>query len=175
VGLADAPGLRKLQLYHGRTIDPSASLVEDFRPGEPIEAIKLVPVMAFGGMEEILNLADLGIVKIDVEGGEAEVINSMRFALQKFQPWLIVEILPCYTASNVVRLDRQRKIEEIMRAAGYAMFRILKTPRGSFLSLSELKEIGVHGRLELSDYVFCPQHDVPILARAVEITLDSAV
>jgi FkbM family methyltransferase len=173
VGLAASPGLRKLQLYHGTTSDPSASLVEDFRPCESVEAIKLVPVMSFAGVEEQLNLRNLGLVKIDVEGGEAEIIGSMRAALASFKPWLIVEILPCYTASNVARLDRQRYIEDVMQAENYAMFRISKTPSGALLGLSEIQEIGIHDSLALSDYVFCPRDDIHTLAGAVNIETHS--
>jgi hypothetical protein len=129
--------------------------------------------MPFAGVQDILNLTDLGIVKIDVEGGEAEIIHSMRIALAEFKPWLIVEILPCYTASNVVRLEKQRMIEDIMRAVGYATFRILKTPSGALLGLTVLKEIGIHGRLELSDYVFCPRDDVPSLLGVVNLVTDA--
>ncbi|NUJ81644.1 FkbM family methyltransferase [Methylocystis sp. FS] len=168
VGLAEATGLRKLQLYHGSTSDPSASLVEGFRPGEAIDATKLVPVMRFADVEEFVALPDLGLVKIDVEGAEVEVISSMRDALSKFKPWLIVEILPCYTANNVARLDRQRKIEAMMRDEQYVMFRIFKTQSGALHGLTEIQEIGIHGSLELSDYVFCPKDDVHALASAVK-------
>jgi FkbM family methyltransferase len=169
VGLAASPGLRKLQLYHGTTSDPTASLVEDFRPGEAVEAIKLVPVMSFAGVEEHVNLRNLGLVKIDVEGGEAEVIGSMRSAIARCKPWLIVEILPCYTPSNVARLDRQRYIEDVMRAENYAMFRISKTPSGALHCLTEIQEIGIHDNLALSDYVFCPREDIHALAGGVNI------
>ncbi len=169
VGLAETAGLRKLQLYHGKTSDPSASLVENFRPGEFVETVKLVPVMRFADIEKLLDLADLGLVKIDVEGSEAEVIASMRDALGRFRPWLIVEVLPCYTVSNLPRLERQHRIENMMRAAEYALFRIVKEASGSLRGLIELREIGVHGRIEFSDYVFCPREDIPSLAAAVEI------
>jgi len=169
VGLAAASGLRKLQLYHGVTTDSTASLVEDFRPGETVEMTKLVPVMRFDDMEGLLGLRDLGLVKIDVEGGEADVIGSMRAALANFKPWLIVEILPCYTANNVARLDSQRKIEDMMHAEQYTMFRILKTQSGALHGLTEIEEIGIHGSLELSDYVFCPRDEVHFLASAVNL------
>ena len=57
----------------------------------------------------------------------------------------------------------------MMRTEGYAMFRILKTPSGSLLGLTELEEIGIHGGLELCDYVFCPRGDVALLSGAVNI------
>lgn len=169
VGLSNEGGLRKLQLYHGTTCDPSASVVEDFRPAQAVDAIKLVPVMRFADVEQVVSLPDLGFVKIDVEGAEAEVIASMRAALARFQPWLIVEILPCYTASNTARVSRQGQIEDMMRDAGYAILRILKTPAGSLAGLTELAEIGVHDRLDFSDYVFCPRGDLHLLRQAVNI------
>ena len=106
VGLAEASGLRKLQLYHGTTVDSKASLVDNFRPGQSIEAIKLVPVMQFDDMNELLSLADLGLVKIDVEGGEAEVQcvpqspNSSRGLLWKFSPATQRPMSPGWTGSG---------------------------------------------------------------------------
>ncbi len=169
LGLAEVPGIRKLQLYHGTTSDPSASLVQDFRPGESISKIKLVPVMAFSDIEVQLGISDLGFVKIDVEGAEAEVICSMRGALSTFKPWLIVEILPCYNAENVVRVTKQRMIESVMRDADYDIFRIIKTASGALQGVYELDEIGIHGEIDLSDYLFLPRNDTPTLSRYVNV------
>ena len=61
----------------------------------------------------------------------------------------------------------------MMRAASYAMFRILKAPSGALLGLTELEEIEIHGSLELSDYLFCPRNDVPSLLGAVNVVADT--
>ena len=54
--------------------------------------MKIVPVFPFGALEEAISLSVLGIVKIDVEGGEADILTSMCEALRRDRPWLVVEI-----------------------------------------------------------------------------------
>jgi FkbM family methyltransferase len=102
VGLGIATGIRKLQLYHGDTVDSEGSLVEGFRPEQVVTNVKLVPVFPYSDIEHALASTDLSVVKIDVEGGEADVLASMRFALVAFRPWIIMEILPmmCATLSE---------------------------------------------------------------------------
>jgi FkbM family methyltransferase len=159
VGLADATGLRRLQLYHGATVDSSASLVEGFRPEQPVSHIKLVPVLPFSAIDDAVDLSTLGLVKVDVEGGEAEVLLSMRQAITRQRPWLIVEILPCYEPANTARMERQQAVEALLRESGYVKFRITKTGGGHLDSLQGIDEIGIHSNLDWCDYVFCPQAD----------------
>lgn len=171
VGIADSSGIRKLHLYYGTDGDLSASLVDNFRPEQVVSLVKLVPVIPFLEIAQVLGIAELGVVKIDVEGGEAEVLASMRNALVSHKPWLIVEILPCYDAKSVDRLDRQRSIERLLREVGYSMFCIVKSPAGDLQHLQAIDEIGIHGNLALSDYVFCPHGDVSTLGDTVHISI----
>ena len=169
VGLANNSGILKLQLYHGITIDSSASLIDDFRPNNAITHVKLVPVFPFSEIERALEVVELGVVKVDVEGGEADVLTSMRKALVEFRPWLIVEILPCYDKSNVERVRRQISIEELMRDVEYNLFRIIKTDSNDWHGVKAIDKIGIHASIEMCDYVFCPYEDAERFSAAVSI------
>jgi FkbM family methyltransferase len=164
-GLASGAGLRKLHLYHGTSVDSSASLVEDFRPRQPISHVKFVAVVPFSEIVRALPVRELAVLKIDIEGGESEVLASMCAELAAWRPWIIVEILPCYDSSNADRLRGQDRIEQQMREADYRILRIMKSREGQLLRLEPIETIGIHGDLTLCDYVLCPSEAVaPLMA-----------
>jgi FkbM family methyltransferase len=167
VGLANETGIKRLQLYYGDGVDSTASLVEGFRPEQKISGIKLVPVCQMSDVESAVALTDLGIVKIDVEGGEQEVMATMHQAIERYQPWLVVEILPCYNLENHERMARQLQIEQQLRDLNYAMFRIAKTTGGRLAGLEAVTTIGIHANASWCDYVFCPQRDIGSLIAAM--------
>jgi FkbM family methyltransferase len=162
VGLGRESGIHGLQLYHGKSVDSSASLVPHFRPDEPVSHIMIVPVFPYSEIERVANIEKLGIVKIDVEGAEADVLMSMVDAIRRDQPVILVEILPCYHDQNKERIDRQQIIEKLICELEYDMYRILKTTDGYLESLEKITQIGIHGQIELSDYLLCPKSVKPI-------------
>ncbi len=159
IGLSKEMGLRRLQLYSGATCDPSASIVEDFRPDQTLTHTKFVPIFPFAMLEQVVKTSDLGIVKIDVEGAEADVLASMKEALMRHLPWVLVEILPCYRDDNHERIERQNSIEALLDEIGYLKFRIMRGANRRFHGLEGINRIGVHGNLDWCDYLFCPNRD----------------
>jgi FkbM family methyltransferase len=170
VGIAETAAIRQLVLYHGDTTDSSASLVENFRPDEAVTHVVLVPVFPYEEVARAAKLDDPAIVKIDVEGAESEILCSMRGLLGRARPWLIVEILPCYTSSNRARIERQERILSLMRESGYSMFRLIKSEDSRLSRLDAVDDIGVHGDMDWVDYLFCPHVDVPRIASWLPIS-----
>lgn len=163
VGLGKETGLARLQLYSDSPVDQSASLVENFRPGQQIVGEELVPVFRFEDVLQVVDLENIGIVKIDVEGGELGVLESMSTALRKWQPWIVVEILPSYSEDNVDRVDRQKTIEQLMDELDYLLLRIYKSSENQFSGLKEITSIGIYDEIALSDYVFIPKGNMNII------------
>ena len=111
-GLAEASGLRRLQFYTATTLDSTASLVEDFRPGQKVYGEVIVAVVSMQDAAKALDLGPLALVKIDTEGAESEILLAMREALAAHRPWIVTEVLPPYSAENTVRMARQATIED---------------------------------------------------------------
>ena len=86
------------------------------------------------------------VIKIDVEGAELEVIESLKGYIHKFQPIILMEILPSYTEGNQVRIGRQHTISAMFDELGYQIYRIIKSPSNNFSHLLTIKnnEIEVH-------------------------------
>lgn len=143
----------KLYLLGRDPGDSSASTIADFRKnqertGIPVELIPLNEV------EE----TPFDFVKIDVEGGELEVLRSV-FELGG-EPTIICEILPVYTKKNTERLARQKAIENLLKANNYCIYRILK---GQKIELKKLDQFNIHGEIALCDYIFVPQEKASAL------------
>ncbi len=160
-GLGSRAGVAQLQLYRAEDTDPSASLVEGFR--DNLVAAKAVVVLSLAELPGDLVPDEVAIVKIDVEGGEADVIDGIEPLLRNQRPFVLVEILPAYTADNVSRLERQQRIERALAAADYKMFRIRRTAGEAFETIEPISAIGIHGDLALSDYLMAPTERVASL------------
>ena len=153
-GLGSRPGVLTLQLYSDEGTDPSASLVADFR--ENARGSRQVVVLAPAQLPEGMLPDPLAIVKIDVEGGEADVIDALEPLLLQRRPWIVVEVLPVYSAGKADRLSRQQRMEDVLARASYRIYRIHRRGDEAIERLEPLETIGIHGDLALCDYIMAP-------------------
>jgi FkbM family methyltransferase len=154
LGISRQPGILKLNFFYEDVSDPCASIVENFRPEQPIHHSNYIPVFDLDNIGPFLPIQRHAILKIDVEGAELDVIKGIFKWIETNQPILMLEILPVYNADNIQRLNRQREIEDIFHSLNYVIARIKKEP---ILALEILNNIGVHGNIENSDYVLYPE------------------
>lgn len=154
VGCFDTDTVLEL-LYMGASEDNSAaSMIKNYRPNNKIYDKQYVPVFSFTHLQNVLNLQNIAIIKIDVEGSELEVLHGLREILKTQRPYLLVEILPIYHDQNFVRIERQKKIEQFLRELNYSMARVKKTSAERLDCLLPLGTIDIHSDLKQCDYVF---------------------
>jgi FkbM family methyltransferase len=163
IGLSDNIGLAQLEFLSENEDDSCASLVKNFRPERKISHRQYVPVFTFDIAVSTLGLTHIGLIKIDVEGAELEVIRSLSQTIVSHRPILLLEILPVYSKENKARKDRQEEVEKIMSECGYNIFRVIKTDTDGYNGLQKLTTIGIHSDLNQCDYVLAPEE----LAQAV--------
>jgi FkbM family methyltransferase len=142
-------GLAILYKDQGRADDSMASIVKEFRDTSKMQQI-IVPVISLSAIT-LFKERIAGVVKVDVEGGEADVIESLSPVLNRDRPFVICEILPVYSAENTFRLARQERVLALMQQLGYLIFSI--NPLGG---LNKVDSIGVHSDESNSNYLFCP-------------------
>ncbi|HEY4151078.1 MAG TPA: FkbM family methyltransferase [Chitinophagaceae bacterium] len=161
VGLLDRDTVLELNLYSEGNTDSAASVIADFRTDKVYRKI-YVPVYRFEQLSRQLNLPPAGIVKIDVEGAELEVLQSLQEVLRQQRPIVVIEILPCYNDKNTSRISRQQQLEALVKDAGYRIIRIIKNSDGkSIKQLTGLDSIGIHGNMEWCEYLLLPPDVLP--------------
>lgn len=155
-GIYTSNKILTLNLFSENELDSAASIIEEFRP-DPIARKMFVPVFDIETLQDkeaILN--KVSILKIDVEGGELEVLSSFRSIIKENRPFILIEILPIYKEDNTFRIDRQNKIESLIKEMEYVIYRILKNQDDTFLSFEKLSTINIHSDLGMCDYVLVP-------------------
>ena len=152
VGLSDRNGLATMLL--NPDADPSATLVEGFREPERYRRAMMVPVAV--GDEVLPTVVDgpIAAIKIDVEGGELDVLRGLVRTLESQRPVIVCEVLPVFDPASEIghlRLSRQSAVRDLLRRFDYQMYRIHLDE-----TTTEVDGFGVHGDLTLTNYVFVP-------------------
>lgn len=155
-GLADKNGILKLNFYSENISDSSASIIENFRPDQKVKSSQFISVNTVDNISDSVNLKNVKAIKIDVEGAEMEVMDSLKNLIKKNQSIVLIEILPVYTSENTFRLERQQKIEAILIELDYLIYRVIKK-NNKFISIEQIESIGIHKDLNACDYVFIPR------------------
>lgn len=153
VAVFDQNAALKLNFTNDNKHDSSASVVKDFRPDSPVVETRSILGIRIDQVEDIFP-DQVGVIKIDVEGAEHAVLQSLRSTIEKDRPLIVLEILPAYDDSNEQRIANNRSIEAFCNELDYRIARI--GGKGKKISFEALDGIETHGDLEKCDYVFYP-------------------
>lgn len=156
VGVSTDNQIGKLLFYHDNAADSFASIIEEERPNKVVNRREFVPLFNIETIKHHVDLDNISVLKIDVEGAELEVLTSFKALLSQYNPIILMEILPVYNAENTGRLSRQQAIEKIVRDSDYLLFRIVKQ-KFELADITEIKEIGIHADLKCCDYAIVPK------------------
>lgn len=158
VGLSDSS--RVVQLYKRfDTTDETASTISGFRPDKFYTTSKPIIVVAGDSLVSTMDLTGISTIKIDVEGGELEVINGLKETLKKYKPVIFFEVLNHFLVVTGEQLDpdtikfreqRNHQIESILRELGYSIFNVL--PNNILVEISEIKP-KISDNLNITDYM----------------------
>lgn len=163
-GLSDKSGIVKLGLRH--QYDQAASVISEYRPDDFYSFFQYVPVFSGDDILPLFNIESISLLKIDVEGGELEVLLGMRQAIEKYKPYIIFEVLPNYLLSTgekladdiiVIRNKRNAKIDEFLRKYGYVIYQL--PIEGGFLVIEEIKASSKNLGDLISNYVAVPKEE----------------
>jgi FkbM family methyltransferase len=158
VGLSNQNGILEL-LKRNDSTDSTASTVDGFRPDKFYSIRENILVTKGDEVFEHLDLEAISTVKIDVEGGELEVIDGLGVVIQRHKPIIIFEVLNHYLAVTGEALDdetiafrneRNNRLAERLNKLGYHIFNILP---GNQLNEIEKIEPKVSDDLSITDYI----------------------
>jgi FkbM family methyltransferase len=174
VGLFTKDCILSLDFYSDYPEDSSACMIDNFRPDNKIYARTIVPVFQYTSLAGILGEKSVGIVKIDVEGAELEVVKSLLELIKRDKPIILIELLPVYSVDNTFRKNRQDELEQIFADTDYAISRVEKTPSNAFSCLNPVEEIEIHSDLTRCDYVILPSAQLAELQLTSESPVSKA-
>ena len=132
VGLSSENRVVKL-LTRDYEFDPAASMVESFRPESFYKGYQYVCVRKGDEVATEMHLSSIAAMKIDVEGGELEVIEGLANTIRKHQPFIVFEVLNFYLhatkealAASIVSFRQERidRMERFLRGLGHEIYRI---------------------------------------------------
>jgi FkbM family methyltransferase len=166
-GLADRNGLVTLYLRSNVSLDPMATMISDFGDEAASFRPQYAAVCRGDDAAARVKIDRLAVIKIDTEGAELEVLSGLAETIGRHRPFIVCEILPVGDARlpvGQIRLERQQKVQQLLREWEYDLFRLHSDVR-----LQAMKDIGVHDDLALSNYVFAPCEQRDDIARSFAI------
>jgi FkbM family methyltransferase len=161
VAISNQTGL--LKLLQNSDVDPSATIVEGFREPERYEHAMLVPVLRGDEVLADLGVREIAAIKIDVEGGELDVLQGLEQTIRQTSPCVFCEVLPVFdehTDMGRFRLRRQTVLRAWLGDHGYTIFRC--DGEGA---VEELDDFGVHADMSLVNYAFVPRAELNTFRR----------
>lgn len=162
VGLSNQTGLAEIHFGREQTADTTASLVRAFRPNDFYTHTAFVPVFQGDTVLEQLAPGTIAAIKVDVEGGELEVLQGFSATMKAQQPPIVFEVLNNYLAASRRALDpetiafrsaRIESLQALLHQHGYRIFNI----RGGQLHDCEKISPATTGDLSITDYLAIPK------------------
>jgi FkbM family methyltransferase len=160
-GLSDSTGMRTLFL--GSDYDSCGSMIDGFRVPEFYKKSEHISVMLGDDVFEMLKVGDLGVMKIDVEGAEWEVLSGLRRTLAMCQPFIICELLPIYEEETTIGRMRRRRLDQVLDLLGTLSYEFCRVGDDG---AQWLDTVETHADLSKCNYLFVPRvHSQTLRAR----------
>lgn len=162
VGLSDDE--RNTQLYVSPTFptDTRATLSPDVRPSRAYRATQ-VQVVPFDRLRDRLGIAEIGLIKIDVEGAELSVLRGMRKTLAVDRPPVLCEVLLRDAAADPTRYrSGMTALMRLLSDLDYVVIPLRNGIRGPRLSdplTAFPTKVWTHLRRRQCDYLLLPAED----------------
>ncbi len=161
-GLFTSDTVLNLDLYYDDITNSGGSIIKDYwsyTKKHPVHRKLIVPVFTYKTISTSIDNINFDVLKIDVEGAEMEVLETMLEEIKSRKPIIIIEILSAYSLENELRLNRQNIILQIVQEIGYEMLLIIEDEDGKLKQIRPLDKFDVDGDPNQCNYIFYSQKD----------------
>ena len=157
-----------------------ASMVENFRPYSFYTSSQYICVRKGDEVMAELKIPSVAAIKIDVEGGELEVIEGLSDTIREKMPVIIFEVVNHDLAVTGENLDaravqfregRTEKMECLLRGQGYEIHNVLP---GNILRRVGKIQPAMSADLSNTNYVAVSRQDVDSFLRTFPGTVQDA-
>lgn len=153
----------------GNEADQAGTLVENLRPGYYNSNRIFVPVFKFDNVVEAINMGDVSLLKIDVEGAELEVLQGMKQFMALKKPIIICEILWAHNSQKLP--DCKKRNDAIIKTlsdSNYLIYQIIKSEDANLVeSIKKISTIEntvyTEENRELCDYLLVHSDELKVL------------
>jgi len=160
IGISNRNGT--LTLYRRMTDDGMASSTPGFRADGFYNLMHQIYVAHGDEFLDELEIPEVGLIKVDVEGGELEVIQGLSRTITKHQPFVFFEALNHDLVDEVEQKDESTRafreervalLESELRSCGLTIMQIRASSGLSTVASISLRE---HSATASNDYVAVP-------------------
>jgi FkbM family methyltransferase len=160
LALSNENGFACLHLQDRASTDSMATLHADLRPGLALQQT-WIATARFDSLRERLGLDTVSAIKIDVEGGELEVLEGMPDLLATGRPPILCEILLADHAADLAAYgDRILRLTRLLESHSYVIRRIVKDSSDGLAGVELIATLPVdrwsEARSEQCDYLLVP-------------------
>ena len=161
VGLYTSDTILYLDLYEDNITNSGGSIIKNYWEYKhyQIKRQLLVPVFSYNNIAKTLDNPKFDFIKIDVEGAELEVIQTLKDVINRDKPFIIVEILSAYSIENKLRVNRQNQIISLLATLNYNILRIIENNDSSLKELQKISEFDVNANPNDSNYLLYHKND----------------
>jgi FkbM family methyltransferase len=166
VGLSNIDSL--VELIVSNDTDSEATIVQDLRSAVG-KFTKLVPVFRYESIKDRLPKDSVSIIKIDVEGAEIEVVESLFALVLRDRPAIVIEIPPVGKEASSFRSARNKQLVNLFDTAKYAFYRIAKTKDDKYAGVFRTDLLEFADPV-LKDHIALPIEKIPLIEKVLTIT-----
>ena len=170
--LSDASGVLDLWMTRNSEYDSCATTIKELRPGRDVVRLS-APASTLDSMIGGLGIAQIGLVKIDVEGGELAVLQGASDTLSSARPLVLCEVLhrDQHAAAEPHR-HHLRALHDLLRHMRYSVYQIVTVngeKSGRNLRLIDAFDdlVWTEQTAADCDYVFCPIERTELLGHLI--------
>lgn len=158
VGIYTQDSILELDLYYDDITNSGASIIKNYwsYSGKKPHRTLLVPLMTYDTVVKTVPISKIGILKIDVEGAELDVFESLFNKINSDRPYIIIEVLSAYSNENHLRIQRQEKILELIKSLRYRIFRINENKKSEIDKITEIEIFDPSYDFNQTNYLLIP-------------------
>lgn len=158
VGLYTENSIKTLYLYDDDITNSGGSIVDgywDCRGFKP-QRTMMVPLMTYETIAKISHIDNIAVLKIDVEGSELEVLQTLEKQITQFRPIIIIEILSALSEENKLRVNSQESILKFITEKNYLIYRVIVDSGQHLDSIMPIKYFDPYFDKNQCNYLFLP-------------------